>query len=280
MNLFITGGSGFIGQNLLKNEIFLKYFKKIYCLSRGTKLKSNKKIIWIKGDLNSNLIKYLKKSDLLLHLASHSANKPYDTLLNCFKWNCLNSIKFIDRAFKAGVKNFLIVGSYYEYGFTGEVMKKNRISPKNISLPISTYALSKSFFFQTLFSWSLGKNISIKYLRLPHVFGDGELKSRLWPKIKKDKLKKLILQNPNYITNFISIKKLLNKINYYKNKQKFKKKYFEIINILGNDMSLYKFAMKEKKTLGSKIKILKSKDKKNSINYLLPKNQKLSIKIK
>ena len=65
----------------------------------------------------------------------------------------------------------MILGSYFEYGFAGQVHKK-KISSRSFCLPMSSYALSKSFFFQTLFSWSLGKNISIKYLRLPHVFGE------------------------------------------------------------------------------------------------------------
>ena len=91
MNLFITGGSGFVGTNLLLESNFLKKFKKIYCLTRKKNNKNiNKKIIWITGNLNSNLNRYFKKSDCLLHMAAHSANRPYDNLYNCFKWNCFD----------------------------------------------------------------------------------------------------------------------------------------------------------------------------------------------
>ena len=145
---------------------------------------------------------------------------------------------------------------------------------------MSTYALSKAFFFQILFSWSLGKDVSIKYLRLPHVYGEGELKSRLWPQIKNDKLNKLILANPKFKTNFINIKKFVNKLNNLINIKKFKKNNFEIINIVDKEMSLYNFAVSEKKKLKSKIKILKSKNKKNLIQFLLPKNENIQIKIK
>lgn len=280
MNLFITGATGFIGKNLLDNKDFLKKFSKIYCLTRKKKINDKKNIIWIKGNLKSNLKKYLKKSDCLLHLAAHSANKPYDSLDNCFKWNCSISANFIDNAYKSGVRKFMILGSYFEYGFAGQVYKKKKISSKSICLPMSSYALSKSFFFQTLFSWSLGKNISIKYLRLPHVYGKGELKSRLWPKIKANQISQIKLDNPNFITNFINIDKLIKKINSHLIIRKFKKNYFEIKNITDKDMTIYNFTITEKKKLKSDVKISKFKKSKNLFQFLLPKNDNFLIKIK
>jgi len=281
MNLFITGGSGFVGTNLLLESNFLKKFKKIYCLTRKKNIKDvNKKIIWITGNLNSNLTKYFKKSDCLLHMAAHSANRPYDNLYNCFKWNCLSSMNLIEKAFNEGIKKFIIIGTYHEYGFAGQLHKNKKTSTKSFCLPLSTYALSKSFFFQTIFSWSLGKDVSIKYLRLPHVFGEGELKTRLWPQIKENKLKKIAINNPNFMTNFINIKKLTKKLNNYIDFKNIKKNFFEIKNVLDKDMSLYNFAIKEKKSLNSKVKIIKSTDRKNLWKFLIPKNDKFLIKIK
>ncbi len=126
MNLFITGATGFVGSNLLNNKNFIKKFKKIYCLTRRKKVSNLKKIIWIKGNLSSNLKKYFRYSDCILHLAAHSANKPYDNLVNCIKWNCLISTKLINDAFKSGVKKFVIVGSYHEYGYAGQILKKKK----------------------------------------------------------------------------------------------------------------------------------------------------------
>ncbi len=280
MNLFITGASGFVGTNLLNNKDFLNKFKNVYCLTRKKKVSNSKKIIWIKGSLNSNLNKYLKKSDFLLHMAAHSANKPYDNLDNCIKWNCLISRNLINNAYKVGVKNFLILGTYFEYGFAGQFFKKKKVSVTDFCLPMSTYALSKSFFFQTLFSWSLGKSVSIKYLRLPHVFGEGELESRLWPQIKSDKLNKIVLDNPKFKTNFINIQKFIKKLSYLINIKKFKKNTFEITNITDKEMFLYDFTISEKKKLKSKINILKIKNKKKLFQFLLPKKENIQIKIK
>ena len=72
----------------------------------------------------------------------------------------------------------MILGSYFEYGFAGQVHKKKKYLQEVFAFRCHHTLYQKSFFFQTLFSWSLGKNISIKYLRLPHVFGEGELKKK------------------------------------------------------------------------------------------------------
>ena len=109
MNIFITGASGFVGKNLLKNKKFIDGYNKIYCLSRKKQKNYKNKILWIKGDINSNLKKYFKKSDCLLNMAAHSTNRPYDKLFNCFKWNCFLPKKFIDKAYKAGIKKFVFL---------------------------------------------------------------------------------------------------------------------------------------------------------------------------
>lgn len=279
MNVFITGGSGFVGSYLLKNIDFLKKFKKIYCLSRSKKINKNKKIVWVRGNLKSDLRSYFKKSDCLIHLAAHSANKPYDNLHNCFKQNCLNSIDLINSAYKSGINKFIVSGTYYEYGFAGQIFKAQKISVKNLCLPTSSYALSKLFFLQILFAWALGKKISVKYLRFPHVFGDGEFKNRLWPQIKKNKINKISLDNPDLITNFININDLVKKIINYSNVKKMKKNFFEIINVCGKTMKLSQFVSNEKKRLKSNIKIIKLKNKKNLLNFLIPKKDKIFIKI-
>ena len=279
MNLFITGGSGFVGTYLLKNKVFLKQFKKIYCLTRSKKVKKNKKVVWIYGNLKSDLKFYFKKSHCLLHLAAHSTNKPYDNLNNCFKWNCLNSIDLINSAYKSGIKKFIITGTYYEYGFAGQIYKTQKISAKSLCLPTSNYALSKAFFLQILFSWSLGKNVSIKYLRFPHVYGDGEFKNRLWSQIKENIVNEIRLDNPDFLTNFININELIKKIINHGNIKNMKKNFFEIINVCGKTMKLTQFVNKEKKRLKSKIKIVKLKNKKNLFKFLIPKKDKVSIKI-
>ncbi len=280
MNLFITGASGFIGKNLLNNHKFLKRCKKIYCLSRKKNKSLNTKIEWIKGDLNSNLHKYFLKSDCLLHMASHSTNRPYDNLENCLKWNCKVPKKFISKAYKAGIKKFVILGTYHEYGMAGNIYKNKKTPVLSSLMPISTYAISKAIFFQNIFFWSINKKVGIRYLRLPHIYGIGEKKTRLWPKLKSKKIKKIIIFNPNFKTSFLSIEKLVLQLNNYINIKKIKVNFFEIINIVGKNMKLIEFAKIQKKKLSSKTILIKLKNGKNNWKYLIPKKDKALIKIK
>lgn len=280
MNLFITGASGFIGSKLLSNKNFLKKFKKIYCLSRRKNQTDSKNIIWINGDLNTNLTKYFKKSTYLIHLAAHSANKPYDNLENCLYWNCINSIKLINSAHKAGINKFIVLGTFYEFGLSGNIYKNNGIPALAPQLPQSTYAISKAIFFQSLLSWSMGKNVGIRYLRLPHIYGEGEKKTRLWPIIKADKKNEIHLDNPNFKSTFLSINNLISQIIKFSNFQNLKEKYFEINNLSGQNLSIYDFAKIQKKLTGSKINIIKKENKNINWKFLIMKKQKKIIKIK
>ena len=280
MNLFITGASGFIGSKLLSNKIFLKKFKKIYCLSRRKNKTNSKNITWINGDLNTNLTKYFKKSSYLIHLAAHSANKPYDNLENCLYWNCINSIKLINSAYKAGINKFIVLGTFYEFGLSGNIYKNSGIPVLAPQLPQSTYAISKAIFFQSLLSWSMGKNVGIRYLRLPHIYGQGEKKTRLWPIIKADKKNKILLDNPNFRSTFLSINNLISQIIKFSNFQNLKEKYFEINNLPGQNLSIYNFAKIQKKITGSRIKIIKKKSKNINLKFLIMKKQKKIIKLK
>ena len=80
--LFLTGATGFIGKNFLK-KAEKKGFK-IFALSRKRKINSNKRVTWIKGELDSNLDKYLKQSHTLIHLAATGVNKKKNKFKRSF----------------------------------------------------------------------------------------------------------------------------------------------------------------------------------------------------
>tara|TARA_B100002019_G_scaffold293454_1_gene321182 strand:+ start:3880 stop:4722 length:843 start_codon:yes stop_codon:yes gene_type:complete len=280
MNIFLTGASGFIGSKLLSDANFLKKFKKIYCLTRRKNKTNSKNIIWVNGDLSTNLTKYFKKSNYLIHLAAHSANKPYDNLQNCLIWNCINSIKLINSAYSAGINKFIVLGTFYEFGLSGNIYKNKGIPAIAPQLPQSTYATSKAFFFQNLLNWSMDKNIGIRYLRLPHIYGQGEKKTRLWPIIKTNKKNKILLDNPDFRSTFLSINNLIPQIIKFSNFQNLKKKCFEINNLPGQNLSIYNFAKIQKKITGSSIKIIKKNNKNTDWKFLIMKKQKKIIKLK
>ena len=91
MNIFITGGSGLIGEEVSK--LLLKKKHKIICFDNYIHKKiKNDKIFYIKGDiLNFKLIKKSlkhKKIDLLLHLAANlGVEKTEKNAFDCLDIN-------------------------------------------------------------------------------------------------------------------------------------------------------------------------------------------------
>ncbi len=181
MRIFLTGGTGFIGSHVLNESI--KYNYEIIALKRKINSKTKVKLIsnpiWKLGTLQKTLEEDLKNIDTVLHLASHSTNVPYDNLTNCLKVNLFDTIDFFEMAYKSGVRKFVITGSCFEYGKKGE--EYEFIPPSAPLLPTQTYPASKAAASISLIQWALEKNVSLSILRLFQIYGEGELKNRLWP---------------------------------------------------------------------------------------------------
>ena len=80
MVIFLTGGSGFIGKDFLKLALSKGHF--IYAISRKKKIKNEKNLKWLKGELDDDWSKYFKKADVLVHLAAIGLKKmPNDIVL-------------------------------------------------------------------------------------------------------------------------------------------------------------------------------------------------------
>ena len=210
MHFFITGGTGFIGSHLI-NEA-LKHNHKIIALKRNTK--SSTKIFlkmqpeWLLKSFSKIELRDLQKSDVLIHLAAHSANVPYDTLENCLDFNVFKTLNLFDLAYKAGIKNYVVTGSCFEYGKKGE--EYAFIPPDSALFPTQSYPTSKAASSIVLTQWALERNVSLKILRLFQVYGEGELKSRLWPTLKEKALKgeNLRMTKGEQIRDFIEVDKV------------------------------------------------------------------------
>ena len=114
--------------------------------------------------------------DILLHLATHSANVPYDSLENCIFYNVSQPLIMFNIAKCAGIKNFVVTGSCFEYGLSGLNYK---FIPSNAPLiPTQTYPASKACASVAFTQWALDNQVSLKILRLFQIYGPGELDSR------------------------------------------------------------------------------------------------------
>ncbi len=125
----------------------------------------------------------LKGCDVLVHLAAHTGNVPYDTLANCLRWNLMAVVALFEQARLAGIRRYVVAGSFFEYGHSGE---RYEAIPTDAPLePTNTYAASKAAASIALCQWAEEHQLSLDLLRVFHVYGEGEAESRLWPTLRR-----------------------------------------------------------------------------------------------
>ena len=270
--IFLTGGSGFIGSNII-NYLKQKNYVLII-LSRKKKKSKYKNIFYLHSDLNNFDKSILKKCEYLMHFATTDTSNFDADFENTYKTNVIDSIELIDSAIKNGVKKILIAGSCYEYGKTGEIFKTLSTNAK--LLPIGYYAYSKASFYLQLQNLlkKTKKNIKVFYARFFQVYGEYEKKTRLYPTVisAAKSNTKISIKNPHYLRDFIDVKtaSILTLEKFFKNTKK-----IAISNIAtGKPTSIIKFSnstWKKYNKRKSKISYNKSKSKNSHVSSLIAK---------
>ena len=189
MYFFLTGGTGFVGSQFIRHALIKSH--NIKAIKRSEK--SDVKIIlkdkpsWVIKKFSELQINDFINCEVLVHMAAHSANFPYDTLENCIKFNVTETLNLFNVAYSAGIRKFVITGSCFEYGKKGEEYKF--IPPDASLFPTQTYPTSKAMASILMTQWALQRKVSLKILRLFQIYGEGELKTRLWPTLREKALK-------------------------------------------------------------------------------------------
>ena len=171
MNIFLTGGTGFLGKNFLK--LALKNNHRVTALTRKTKkLFKHKNLKWLTGSLEDNWIKELKKNEILVHFAAEGVinNNPIDI----YDVNIYHSEKLFKDAIKANCKKWLIISSSSEYGDPKKKFKE--LSKNSNRLPNSDYGLSKAIFSDIIANLAKKYKCKARIMRVFYVFGKGEKK--------------------------------------------------------------------------------------------------------
>ena len=145
--ILITGGAGYIGQNLI--SFFLKKKYKIYVidnLSRSAPLDNNikKKVSFYKIDLAiENKVKSFFKNknfDLIIHLAAFSGIQEFNkNVLKSFNNNVLATKNLVRFAFQKRKTKLIFSSSAAIYG----KVSRGKISEKYVCRPANYYGLSK-----------------------------------------------------------------------------------------------------------------------------------------
>lgn len=182
MKIFLTGGTGFVGSHFLVQA--LKAGHDVVAQRRPgsrPRIKLSKEPAWIDRALDQDFSKELIGCDAIVHLASHTPNPPYAPLDECIYWNVFATIKLLQQAAENNVSNFIVAGSYFEYGEAAQ--GQQYIHPGTEMRPKLTYPISKAAATTACLGLARQMNLKLKILRIFQVFGEGESKSRFWPSL-------------------------------------------------------------------------------------------------
>lgn len=204
MIIFLTGGTGFIGRRFLKLASDKGHF--IYAVSRK-KNKNKNNIKWLKGELDDDWKKFIKKSDVLVHLAAKGvrSNNKKDSY-QVIDLNVKKSFSLILQALNNNCRNFVIASTSSEYAYNGMCNNKklNIRSKRGFS---NLYSLSKIVFTDIIKKISSRTNSNFRIMRIFPSYGIGENKNRLFPKIKRlaKNGKNMIIENSYEYRDFTDV---------------------------------------------------------------------------
>jgi nucleoside-diphosphate-sugar epimerase len=266
MNIFLTGGTGFVGKKFIK--LAIKHGHKIFAISRKKKI-NKKNIKWLIGELDKPWPNYFKETDILVHLAAAGVDKNVNSQ-EIINTNVLKSSRLVMNAIQSGCKKFLIISSSSEYKpqlskeFT-ELSLKSKRDPEDI------YGKSKVIFSDFCKMIAKKKKVQVRLMRLFPVYGEGEKRNRLYPSLKKAALegKKFIIMNPHESRDFTNVNYVSRVILDALNFKKRRFKYFQIFHISQKHTSTIKdFALIYWKKFKAKGSIVFEGNKNNSFQHI------------
>ena len=205
MNILITGSTGFIGKNLLEDiEDNKKNLKnKFLFLNKNSKIKKKKNFYQIYDDISlrdESLNKIEKfKPDIILHMA-------WEKIPDYSEKNSLNNLKK-QKIFFRKVSNIKSIKKIIITGSCSENSKKSYFT----SLFFSSAKKKLKKFVKRI---CLKKKIEFLWIKIFFVFGKFQKKDSLinYILISKKKNKKIRLNKPNLILDFIYVKHVSNYI--------------------------------------------------------------------
>jgi UDP-glucose 4-epimerase len=244
--ILITGGAGYIGQNLI--SFFLKKKYQIYAIdnqSRSMSLNKNlkKNINFYKIDLAveskaKSFFKY-KNFDLIIHLAAFSGIQEFNkNVLKSFNNNVLATKNLVQFAFQKPKTKLIFSSSAAVYG----KVSKMKISETHVCQPANYYGLSKVACENIIYNELKNKKNNYAILRYFNVVGS----------IMDFKIKKKIYSLYDIISKNISKKKY--KININGNNLDTKdgtpeRDFIHISDLCKIHEKIYKYLEKNKKVV-------------------------------
>ncbi len=174
-NIFITGGTGFIGSYVIKR--LLDEEANVFALARKSSknislLPKNDKLHIIYGDISSiNDIKLpVNNIDIVLHFAWGGVNRQEIDSDEVQEANVTASLELLRLSKRLGCRLFVDAGSRVEYGITENGYMQEDM-PCN---PVNAYGRAKLDFYNKARALCKEYNISYYHLRFFSVYGAGD----------------------------------------------------------------------------------------------------------
>jgi nucleoside-diphosphate-sugar epimerase len=183
MKIFLTGGTGFVGSHFLQQALAQGH--QVVALRRPgsqTRIALSEQPQWVDGALDGDHSAHLQGVDVLVHLASHTPNPPYDTLDRCLYWNVFAALQLARQALEQGVRRMLVAGSCFEYGRATERVQD--LATDTALEPSLSYPTSKAAASMAFLGLARECDLQLKLLRIFQVYGEGEQATRLWPSLR------------------------------------------------------------------------------------------------
>jgi UDP-glucose 4-epimerase len=154
MNVFVTGGAGYIGSVCVEELIHAGHQVTTYDnLTEGHRSAVDKRAQFVQGDLSDEpkLAQSLRasKPEAVLHFAAHAlVGESMTNPGKYFRNNVTNGLKLLDAAVASGVKKFVFSSTCAAYGVPGRIPITEELAPH----PVNPYGESK-LVFERMLQW-------------------------------------------------------------------------------------------------------------------------------
>jgi len=179
LRIFVTGGAGFVGRNLvsslIKNNHNVTIFDNLSNSSENNIQSLLDKVNFVKGDITNydDISSCIKGSDVVIHLASKINVQESFTNPNLTKHVNIDGTKNLLKACKENnIKNIIAASTAAVYGDCKE--PKIHFSENSNTNPISPYGESKLEMEKTVMDYTKKYDFNAVILRFFNIYGIGQ----------------------------------------------------------------------------------------------------------